>query len=48
MYDGYFCIITSELDYDERKIRQVYCKTSHYSKTKRQIITNNSIEFTAN
>jgi Transposase len=24
VYDGYFCIITSELDYDERKIRQVY------------------------
>jgi transposase len=24
MYDGYFCIITSELDYDGRKIRQVY------------------------
>jgi transposase len=24
MYDGYFCIITSELDYDEHKIRQVY------------------------
>ena len=24
MYDGYFCLITSELDYDERKIRQVY------------------------
>jgi len=24
MYDGYFCIITSELDYDERKIREVY------------------------
>jgi transposase len=24
MYDGYFCIITSELDYEERKIRQVY------------------------
>lgn len=24
MFDGYFCIITSELDYDERKIRQVY------------------------
>ena len=24
LYDGYFCIITSELDYDERKIRQVY------------------------
>ena len=24
MYDGYFCIITSELEYDERKIRQVY------------------------
>jgi transposase len=24
MYDGYFCIITGELDYDERKIRQVY------------------------
>ncbi len=23
-YDGYFCIITSELDYDERKIRQAY------------------------
>jgi transposase len=23
-YDGYFCLITSELDYDERKIRQVY------------------------
>jgi len=23
-YDGYFCIITSELDYDERKMRQVY------------------------
>ena len=23
-YDGYFCIITSELDYDERKIRRVY------------------------
>ncbi|HWQ73640.1 MAG TPA: IS1634 family transposase [Desulfitobacteriaceae bacterium] len=24
MYDGYFCIITSELDYDERKMRQAY------------------------
>jgi hypothetical protein len=24
MYDGFFCIITSELDYDERKMRQVY------------------------
>lgn len=24
MYDGYFCIITSELDYDERKIRWAY------------------------
>jgi hypothetical protein len=24
LYDGYFCIITSELDYDERKMRQVY------------------------
>lgn len=24
MYDGYFCIITSELEYDEPKIRQVY------------------------
>lgn len=24
MYDGYFCIITSELDYDERKIRHAY------------------------
>lgn len=24
IYDGYFCIITSEPDYDERKIRQVY------------------------
>ncbi|MDR0307607.1 MAG: IS1634 family transposase [Chitinispirillales bacterium] len=24
MYDGYFSIITSELSYDERKIRQVY------------------------
>jgi hypothetical protein len=24
MYDGYFCIITSELGYDERKIRQAY------------------------
>ncbi|WP_021168271.1 Transposase DDE domain protein [Sporomusa ovata DSM 2662] len=24
MYDGYFCIITSEMDYDERRIRQVY------------------------
>lgn len=24
LFDGYFCIITSELDYDERKIRQVY------------------------
>jgi hypothetical protein len=24
LYDGHFCIITSELDYDERKIRQVY------------------------
>ncbi len=24
MFDGYFCIITSELDYDERKIRHVY------------------------
>jgi transposase len=24
MYDGYFCIITSELDYDEQKMRQVY------------------------
>ena len=23
-FDGFFCIITSELDYDERKIRQVY------------------------
>lgn len=24
MFDGYFCIITSELDFDERKMRQVY------------------------
>lgn len=24
LYDGYFCIITSELDYDEGKMRQVY------------------------
>ncbi len=24
IFDGFFCIITSELDYDERKIRQVY------------------------
>lgn len=24
MFDGFFCIITSELDYDERKMRQVY------------------------
>jgi transposase len=24
LYDGYFCIITSELGYDEQKIRQVY------------------------
>lgn len=24
LYDGYFCIITSELEYDERKMRQVY------------------------
>jgi len=24
MYDGYFCLVTSELDMDERKIRQVY------------------------
>jgi len=24
LYDGYFCLVTSELDYDERKIRQVY------------------------
>lgn len=24
LFDGYFCIITSELDYDERKIREVY------------------------
>jgi len=24
LFDGYFCIVTSELDYDERKIRQVY------------------------
>ena len=24
LYDGFFCIITSELDYDERKIRQTY------------------------
>ena len=24
LYDGYFCIITSELEYDEQKIRQVY------------------------
>jgi len=23
-FDGFFCLITSELDYDERKIRQVY------------------------
>jgi transposase len=23
-HDGYFCLITSEMDYDERKIRQVY------------------------
>jgi len=23
-YDGYYCIITSELDYDEKKIRAVY------------------------
>jgi transposase len=24
LFDGYFCIVTSELDYDERKIRQTY------------------------
>lgn len=24
LYDGYFCIVTSELGYDEQKIRQVY------------------------
>jgi len=24
LFDGYFCIVTSELDYDEQKIRQVY------------------------
>jgi transposase len=24
VYDGYFCIITSELEYDEQKMRQVY------------------------
>ncbi len=24
LFDGYFCIITSELDYDERKMREVY------------------------
>ncbi len=24
LLDGFFCIVTSELDYDERKIRQVY------------------------
>jgi len=24
LYDGFFCIITSELDYDERKMRQAY------------------------
>jgi transposase len=24
MFDGYFCIITSEMDYDERKIRNAY------------------------
>ena len=24
IFDGFFCIITSELDYDERKIRRVY------------------------
>jgi len=24
LFDGYFCIITSELSYDERKIREVY------------------------
>ena len=24
LFDGYFCIVTSELDYDERKIRRVY------------------------
>jgi hypothetical protein len=24
MYDGYFCIITSELDYDEKQIRKAY------------------------
>ena len=23
-FDGYFCLITSEMDYDERKIREVY------------------------
>ena len=24
LFDGYFCIITSEMDYDEKKIREVY------------------------
>ena len=24
MYDGYFCLITSEMDYDEKKMREVY------------------------
>jgi hypothetical protein len=25
MYDGYFCIVTSETDYDEAQIRKAYC-----------------------
>jgi len=29
IFDGFFCIITSELDYDERKIRQVYSGLWH-------------------
>ncbi len=29
IFDGFFCLITSELDYDERKIRQVYSGLWH-------------------
>jgi site-specific recombinase XerD len=41
-------IISTVLGHQNTESTKVYCKTSHYSKTKRQIITNNSIEFTAN
>lgn len=43
MFDGYFCLITSELDYDYKKVREVYHQLSEIEDTFR--ITKSNLLF---